>query len=562
MIVFSRLDFDPRHDGAVIAPAVALHLGYVMFKDAFGLYGPISPWIQSIALMLPPGSVLSLRYANAIFIAITIFFMADLGRIAPKNWNLTQRATVTASLAWLFLCDVYFGTTMHPWSSVIAGLLSMGGLYFIAVSQNNSIRRKKLRTFIYGAISGLLFGLLPFVKINIGLASIFALLVAFIISTLFKRSLLFNTYASVFFGILISTSIVIIQLVTLKTFGKFLDQSVLFPLSQSSMQIEGWRTWENLTRMFLQQILFSLLLVLVAIVSRSESRFSNRRFSLATISIASGLVIVLGEWVLAIAHFRAREPETQFQIYKIFPYLNEKFLSFFMVSSVLALFSLFIWSLIKIGGMFRRSNYTSTFLVYIFYILMSGIGLGLLIQIVPTWDTRHVWWGLPVGLVLLFSAMEKFCEIRKISLITLLLPLAVVAAMASVSGFENLNKPRELMTEIPFAYGMHLPVAQKLVLRDDAQFLKDNLGLENKAIFLVWHGYLSVINGKYQSSDLYFTVPEAAGPKLADRVGDGDPIVVEDAVYSDALDAEILDLGYGQCANTANYHLRIYKKNC
>jgi hypothetical protein len=193
---------------------------------------------------------------------------------------------------------------------------------------------------------------------------------------------------------------------------------------------------------------------------------------------------------------------------------------------------------------------------------MSGIGLGLLIQIVPTWDTRHVWWGLPVGLVLLFSAMEKFCEIRKISLITLLLPLAVVAAMASVSGFENLNKPRELMTEIPFAYGMHLPVAQKLVLRDDAQFLKDNLGLENKAIFLVWHGYLSVINGKYQSSDLYFTVPEAAGPKLADRVGDGDPIVVEDAVYSDALDAEILDLGYGQCANTANYHLRIYKKNC
>lgn len=563
MLTFSILDFDPRHDGAVIAPAVALHLGYTMFNDAFGLYGPVSPLIQSIALNFPPGSVLSLRYSNAAFIAVTIFFMADLGRIAPIQWKITQRATVMASLTWLFLCDVYFGITMHPWSSVIAGLFAMGGLYFIAVSQKKFIQKKKFSTLFYGVVSGLLFGLLPFVKINIGLASILGLVAVFLISTLDKQKLIFSTYTSVLLGILLSTSIVVSHLLASNTLGKFLEQSILFPLSQSSIQIEGWRTKENLTRMFFEQILFTLLSLLVPIFLQSKNRISNNRFLLMATSFAAGAVIVLGEFALSLKHFQIKEPATEFRIQNIFLYLNANFLAFFMVSSVVCFLVVSIWSLIRIFKSRLSPHDSNSFPSSIFYVLMCGIGLGLILQIVPTWDTRHIWWGLPVGLILFFSIMEKVSLAKNASFVLLVAPLVAVVLLAAFAGFENLRKPREKMTEIAFANGMQLPVAQKLVLRDDAQFLSDNLGLENKAVFLVWHGYLSVINGSYQSADLYYTVPEVNnGPSISDRVSSGEPIVVEDAIYSDALNAEILDLGYDQCAITANFHLRIYKKNC
>ena len=47
---FARLDFDPHHDGVMVATAVAIRDGAIVHRDVFAQYGPVAPLLQALAL--------------------------------------------------------------------------------------------------------------------------------------------------------------------------------------------------------------------------------------------------------------------------------------------------------------------------------------------------------------------------------------------------------------------------------------------------------------------------------------------------------------------------------
>lgn len=548
LIPFSRLDFDSRHDGYVLAPAIANHLGYTPFRDVFGLYGPVSIWIQSAAIALPVSPALALRYANALFIALIVFFVADLGRISPSNWGINVKLSSASALIWLMSCDVFTGTTMLSWSSTIASLFSTIGLYFVAKCQISSQELNQSMALIFGAISGIFFGLIPFIKINIGIAVLFSFLFYLFFNSLkdykFKIRMLFSSLS----GVLVSIFTIVWILLKDNALDFYIEQSILFPLNASPDAIVDWKTKENIFRMFHDQLIIIFLLICILVVFQKILKRNIRKIE----KLVIGSILIFYETFLSIDLMQARKPELEFTLTNISPYINDTFLSLLLVGSVTACVGLVLRESL---GFYSIRNFSKD-------ILLAGLGVSLLIQIIPTWDTRHIWWGLPIGVLVLFIQIRRL-EIFRKNIFQILLPYFVfIFFLTAIAGYQNLEKPRQTVPGGLIASGMHVPLEQMLVLMDDTDFLRSYLGENEETLFLTWSGYLSVINGDYQSADEFFTVPEIPGIKLSERLNNISSVVVEDAIYSEEINFELNSEGFYLCSSTKNLHLRLYKVQC
>ena len=105
--VFARLDFDPHHDGYMLAQAIAIRDGLSEHADVFGQYGPLTPWLQSLALRLPLDPVLAIRITNAALLSLSVYLLTELGRKHPANWPVTwvvgwtSAAILAGTAAWM-----------------------------------------------------------------------------------------------------------------------------------------------------------------------------------------------------------------------------------------------------------------------------------------------------------------------------------------------------------------------------------------------------------------------------------------------------------------------------
>ena len=112
---FARIGLDPHHDGIMLKPALDVLAGQVLYRDTFSQYGPLTTYLQALALAVQP-TLLSLRVLSVLANAVSLFFLYLAWRVL-----LPRSLSLVASL--LFVIHAQFFDPMFPlipWSSVLA----------------------------------------------------------------------------------------------------------------------------------------------------------------------------------------------------------------------------------------------------------------------------------------------------------------------------------------------------------------------------------------------------------------------------------------------------------
>ena len=516
---FARLDFDRHHDGYMLAQAIAVHQGASIHADVFAQYGPVTPWLQSLALFLPMGPGLALRTINVVVIACTIFFLADMGRKRPSDWPVTRAVGWWAAVSWIVLSDVWMGIPMLPWSSTVAAMLSVMTLYFLTRSFWFAEVGYSTRASAMAFAAGVSVGLMPFTRLNVGLSALVVCLIALALIIYVERGAR-RTRAIIFMGgTLLSFLIVVVILAHANSLADFYYQSIKWPLTWGRNATQDWKTRENLTRIFTIQALPAALVIIVLILqirTRSVQRgWSPTKSGVMLFTVLVGLVIAFWEnW-----------PLTAFAP-------NSDYIYFFMVLSVI------VAVLTCIIVTFKLLSGDKSLEQLVPWFLLGGLALSGLSQIVPTWDPRHVWWGIPVGLLLLFSIVYSTSNLNKLSGNPLTIPLLLVTGMAVLSGSVYWGSQRVEGQPGTVIEGMLVTKIEFNQINQDTEFLRRYLLGYESIVYLVDDGDLSVLDGRYRSADPYF-VDWGGFPSVESRTRTRIPVVVQTSTIGEAKIREL-----------------------
>jgi hypothetical protein len=163
---------------------------------------------------------------------------------------------------------------------------------------------------------------------------------------------------------------------------------------------------------------------------------------------------------------------------------------------------------------------------------LGGLAVSGLTQIVPAWDPRHVWWAVPIGLLLLFSVVQKTSKLHSPKRNPLMLPLLAALGMAIFSGSAYLGSERVQGPHGTIIEGMRVSKTELDHINEDTQFLGQRLKGVKSIVYVVDDGDLSILDGKYRSADSYF-VDWGAAPSIQNRIINKNPIVVQTPTFGE-----------------------------
>ena len=525
-LIFSFFDFDPHHDGYLLAAAIGVHEGNLLFRDVFTQYGPLTTWYQSLWIgLIPAYPAVALRASHLALVFGTALLLGDLGRITSKRYGLSSTLTWTLSLFWLLSNDVFYGVAMLPWSSMLATFMIVAITYLTVLAGNLNSERivfGSLLMFLAGAI----LGLLPFARQSVGLIAIGALgfigLVGFK-GNFFSRRMLFSSFLGGVFG----NGLVIVSLEITDSLGPWWSQSVLWPLQWLSESDEASPV------MSLLQLCGEYALFIIPIGISVWFALTRRGNRILLISIVTVLTL------LAVVGFPQFEPAShsphgfgealRTTWTSALLSMNIRFLQLVFVGLVflLAISVLIVAGRALKNGWREIANIRSVFL---------GLALAALSQTVPISDTRHIWWAMPSLLIAAGSfAMSSTSKTRIVPLAT---PSVLVwlVSLGLTAGGNLFLVEREPYGSNTLAAGMFGRLGNVERLHAQTEFLTNSAG--ELRIFLVGDGHLSVIDGTYRSIDAFF-VSWGPTPDLSSRVRPGMEIVATSDGIAELSRAEI-----------------------
>jgi hypothetical protein len=112
---FARIGLDPHHDGIMLKPALDVLSGQVLYRDTFSQYGPLTTYLQALALAVEP-TLRSVRVLTALANAGSLFFLYLSWRVL-----LPRSLSLVASLMFVLYAQFYDPEfPLIPWSSVLA----------------------------------------------------------------------------------------------------------------------------------------------------------------------------------------------------------------------------------------------------------------------------------------------------------------------------------------------------------------------------------------------------------------------------------------------------------
>lgn len=528
LLPFAALDFDDHHDGYMLAQAIAISDGLAIHSDIFGQYGPVTPWIHSLFLSLPLGPAVALRVGNSALIALTIFFLADFARVAPPVWRVSCKAGLLAAATWLIFADVWFGVTMLPWSSVVVMVLLVGSLYALARAASASTAEKRGASNAWALLGGALLGVAPFSRLNVGLAAM-VITVTLLTWVSFSRRLrreFIGLYSVAAIG---SFLLVPLVLLTTDSLGDFVQQALLWPVQWGVSATNDWATGPSLIKIFSSQILPVGAFLSYLIVSWVQpARGANKTLGFLASPVAGvvlGLVIVVWEVRNTAPKFLSKVVSDSLawaDLRNLLFSTYTEFLHFFLVLA--AVLSCVVMTKALVSLMQRRDTW-----VWLFPLVLSVFVLAMFTQLVPTWDSRHIWWGLPLGLLLVYCVIDvvQSSQAKTSTPLIALLPIVgFVAVLALIAAPVHLAAPRTQAPADSVAQGMRLGVAEARLLQNEQDFLRKHLTVGQRAIFITAYGHFSVLGNEFSSADPYF-VAWGPVPELATRLRDTPPIFVE-----------------------------------
>jgi hypothetical protein len=155
--------------------------------------------------------------------------------------------------------------------------------------------------------------------------------------------------------------------------------------------------------------------------------------------------------------------------------------------------------------------------------LIAVIALAGTIQAYPTYDSRHLWWGLPLALAVAMSTFgARFHNVRHFYLMLVLVATPVLVS-ALLTGRSVLNEPRVPHTSSGLLSGM-LGTADEVIFENEVRnFIARRV--TQPAIFLSPNGGLAIASGTFGSIDPYFIDWSKSTPLLVERVRERPEIV-------------------------------------
>lgn len=502
---FLRLDFDRHHDGYMLNPAIAVHDGAKIHSEIASQYGPLTTWTQSWFLWLPTSPALALRIWAAVLVAVIVFVISDLGSEDPRQWGITRNAALAAAGLWFALSPHWMGITSLPWSSLLAGCIGLVAFRFFALSLQRDPGH------LPSVASGIFVGLIPYARVNVGVATclaVGALTILMVVAPRYRPQGL-----RLGLGMLLGISFVPVVLFLRGSLGDYWQQSVIAPLQWSQRARESWNTGENLLRIFREQL---FLLVSLAAFAILQVRARSLAIKALAVLVAFHLIVQA-----LVGHHTGSSFNSLNSIVAEYPWARGT--NFFLHICLISTLCLLPFAVISMWRMARRNPPQPSDLVFTFLLL---IALGGLVQVFPTWDARHIWWGLPAAIPALVWKSHTFVVRRA--------PIAVVAAFtaalllfsASFATVQYLSLLRLPHPTNISSTGMLSSPYVVLPLREDVAFLESHIDKDTRFIHAGRNFDLSSIMGRYQGSDKYFVNSKAQSPTNS-RLNGRPPIVIE-----------------------------------
>lgn len=514
---FARLDLDAHHDGVMVAAAVAVRDGAVIHRDVFAQYGPVTPLLQSTALHLFDNAVLGIRLVNVLAIAATVFAMADLGRVAPRSWPVSLAAGRWAAISWIAVADFFLWVPQYPWSSMIATAMLCLALLFVARALSAFESNREHGWRFPATMSAVLLAMMPLTRINVGVLTTVATVILGGLTFWCVREgrplLVFGGAAWA-----VAWGLVLLAMAGFGALGPWWHQSILWPLQWAHRVGTQLGPDALLHEVFI--VFWPALIGIGVIVALSRQAVGRWRVALNVLStlIAVGLLLAL-----------FRNPDLP-RLYladqvagrtSFVDSLTRGSLTLLTLLVAVALLVSMIISIRSIGDLTHRD---ADRLEALGWLLLVGFGLAGLSQYAPVPDSRHIWWGLPVALLLVtasFGRRRLWTPMRN-PLVLVFLAAAVAAPLAAI---EYLAVPRVSAPEGTVAAGMLLRPGDSERLIDAFALLERTVG-RNSAVFLVADGTWSVFDGQFHADDARF-VDWGAPLDLPERLAEANLAVVD-----------------------------------
>jgi hypothetical protein len=536
---FVRLDFDRNHDGFMLTVAIAHHAGLNVHGEVASQYGPLPTWTQELFLHLPIAPAFSLRIWTVLLLAGTAATIADLGRVAPHRWRLNLWTSSGAAVVWVLMCDRWLGITLHPWSSVLAAFLTAVAMHCwvraeAQIDQGRSDRARRLFT-----LAGIAIGLSPFARINVGLSAVVGTLTIALLTHRLRankgtdgrgRIAVIRPYA---LGLCIGLLLPILRLGWTRSLGAYVDQSILSPLQVSGTTDWQPRTYlENVFRDFLPLVLILVLAVLI--ISRitgrirapiKKGRTASPLAGLLEVTFISAVCVAIILWSFLVSGGKDRPDQSLLASLANWEWGSYTDF-FFGVALVGTAFALFVLVVTFVLALVKGAKLDSEVIALM---IAGALGLAGLTQIYPTHDSRHIWWGIPMGLLAANWGIQRFTRAHSARLP--LLMFAVLLATTATTGWRaGIEVERFSHPSTVSSAGFMSSVETVGALKEDVKLLKRTVGHSMPALFFVYDYDLPTLLGnrilpdKHINADGFTAV---ARPNLASRLTTRPPLIVD-----------------------------------
>jgi hypothetical protein len=381
--------------------------------------------------------------------------------------------------------------------------------------------------------SGVAIGLTLFARVNVGLAAVIGTLTIALLTHRLRATegtdgrCQISVLRPYELGLCVGLLLPILRLGWTRSIGAYFDQSILTPLEWSGSS--GWQPRAYLEGALERTLpLVAILAVAMFVASRksaSTSSVTHRGlFQPRTIRVLVTMLAALVAGVTTVRWFAASigtDGESDSLIQTFTNHEWGAFTTSFLDIGLIATTAIAI----GLAGYYTRALLQRRQLdgEVIAMMIAGALGLAGLTQVYPTHDSRHIWWGLPLGLLATAWAMQR--SGRPIGRYIPALPLALLLVSSSVAGWTSARSAeREPHPVTVSSAGFASDYLTAGLIVEDVKLLERTVGYSTPTVFLSYDLDLPTVLNDVRHVDQWVVEP---APSLVTRLTNRPPIIVD-----------------------------------
>ena len=426
----ARLDPEPYHDGAQVAPAIAASSGMALQREVFNAYGPITAWLHGAAMVAFGETVLTARLVSAFILILCALLLYSIVRaLRQPLWMATL-----ASVLWVLMWPggaIIWGTPLLPWPSVTFLFFQLSAVRLL-LSRLQSTQSRPLLMFSIGVLVAL--GVFTRPNYGVPLLAATAVAVVWLRASLNIRA---SEYALLSLGTAFGIALPAGALLLSDAFVPYLDQAIVGPLtgeSDATSNITSWFYFEN--AYLWASLPMILILIILILIGRARERPS---WLLPTVTI--GAVASLTVWASSALD---GSPIRELILSRLTwaPALDAQISQPLFVSAILTVQISISLFLVMAYLIFRNRAQIQNADFNVAAMLVLGLSAAAsLAQLFPIADPNHLWWAAPLPLALVFF-MFRFAPDRQTqnSLVAVFITATLILAPLSLLRYYSIPR--------------------------------------------------------------------------------------------------------------------------